>query len=508
MSRNGSGVQTSPGASFPAVAATLIESTKFNSIINDINTSITQSIASDGQTPITANLPMGGFKHTGAAAAAGSGEYAEYAQMNTAIAVVATSVTTEVTNRNAAIVTAEQTQLYTAFTTTGTSTAYVATPSPAIATPAANARLRLKFHLASGATPTLTVGTVTAALQQYDGTGTLVAATLGINQLADVEYNGTVYVVINPLNSSNPGKNRLINGSLNIWQRGTSLVNPTRAGSFYLADRWGTNRLGDAAGATVSQNTSAPTGFRYSLALQRTAANASTASLSLFHTLETSDSIGLQGKSVVLSFYAKAGANYSGGSLAVSLLSGTGTDEFIASFTGSSTIISASQSITASWVRYYFTGVIGASATEIGLSMSWTPTGSAGADDTVYFSGIKLENGTSATNFEYIPYAEELALCQRYYETVAFISGTKVASSYNSISSPWKVTKRVTPTVTYTDNVAAAGKYSSFSSSNAATNGRTANSSGHNIDLFYILSSNADTDIMAAVYNITASSEL
>jgi hypothetical protein len=196
MSRNGSGVQTSPGASFPAVAATLIESAKFNSIINDINTSITQSIASDGQTPITANLPMGGFKHTGAAAAVGSGEYAEYAQMNTAIAA---GVATEVTNRNTAIATSEQTQLYTAFTTTGTSTAYVATPSPAIATPASNARLRLKFHLASGATPTLTVGTVTAALQQYDGTGTLIAATLGLNQLADVEYNGTVYVVLMPL---------------------------------------------------------------------------------------------------------------------------------------------------------------------------------------------------------------------------------------------------------------------------------------------------------------------
>jgi|GEM_PF-1969439 len=92
-----------------------------------------------------------------------------------------------------------QTQANTAVLTTGTATAYVATPSPAIATPIANTRLRLKLHLASGATPTLTIGTVTAALQQYDATGALVTATLGLSQLTDVEYNGAVYVVLDPL---------------------------------------------------------------------------------------------------------------------------------------------------------------------------------------------------------------------------------------------------------------------------------------------------------------------
>jgi len=92
-----------------------------------------------------------------------------------------------------------QTQANTQVTTTGTSTAYVAVPSPIIATPTANTRLRVKFHLASGVTPTLTVGSVTAALQQYDSTGTLVSATLGSGQLTDVEYNGSVYVVLDPL---------------------------------------------------------------------------------------------------------------------------------------------------------------------------------------------------------------------------------------------------------------------------------------------------------------------
>lgn len=83
MSRNGSGVQTSPGSSFPVVASTLIESTKFNNVINDINTVLTQSISNDGQTPILANLPMGGFKLTGLAAGTNAGDSVEYNQLLT-----------------------------------------------------------------------------------------------------------------------------------------------------------------------------------------------------------------------------------------------------------------------------------------------------------------------------------------------------------------------------------------------------------------------------------------
>jgi hypothetical protein len=89
MPRNGSGSQSSPGSSFPAVFQTLIESAKFNTVINDINASITASIANDGQTPILANLPMSGFKHTGAAAANANGQYVEYAQYIEALALKA-----------------------------------------------------------------------------------------------------------------------------------------------------------------------------------------------------------------------------------------------------------------------------------------------------------------------------------------------------------------------------------------------------------------------------------
>lgn len=75
MSFNGSGSFTPPASDFPAVALTLIESAKFNAVINDIATGLSTVICKDGQTTITANLPMGGFRHTGVGAATASGQY-------------------------------------------------------------------------------------------------------------------------------------------------------------------------------------------------------------------------------------------------------------------------------------------------------------------------------------------------------------------------------------------------------------------------------------------------
>jgi hypothetical protein len=81
MSRNGSGTQTSPAGSFPVANGDVTDAVKFNNVINDINTSLTQSIANNGETPILANIPMSGFKLTNLVAGAVSGDSVEYAQM-------------------------------------------------------------------------------------------------------------------------------------------------------------------------------------------------------------------------------------------------------------------------------------------------------------------------------------------------------------------------------------------------------------------------------------------
>ena len=65
MSRNGSGVYQPSATGYPAVASTTIESAKFNAVIADIATALTLSIAANGETTVTANIPLAGYKITG-----------------------------------------------------------------------------------------------------------------------------------------------------------------------------------------------------------------------------------------------------------------------------------------------------------------------------------------------------------------------------------------------------------------------------------------------------------
>lgn len=81
MAFNGSGafLPQDPPA-YPAVAGEDIIADYFNAIIDDINSGFGNCVTRDGQSPPTANLPMGNFKHTGAAAASAAGEYLTYDQ--------------------------------------------------------------------------------------------------------------------------------------------------------------------------------------------------------------------------------------------------------------------------------------------------------------------------------------------------------------------------------------------------------------------------------------------
>lgn len=102
--------------------------------------------------------------------------------------------------KNAVSVASIVAQTFQAFTTTGTSTAYVLTPSPAIGSLVAGQRFRVKFHVAGGINPTIAISGLTAvSLNQYDSTGAKVPASLALGQLTDIEYDGTDAVVMDPL---------------------------------------------------------------------------------------------------------------------------------------------------------------------------------------------------------------------------------------------------------------------------------------------------------------------
>lgn len=85
MSRNGSGVYNLPAGN-PVVTGTTISSTWANNTLSDIATALTGSIATDGQTAMTGNLPMGGNKVTGLADGSAPTDAVAFGQIATALA--------------------------------------------------------------------------------------------------------------------------------------------------------------------------------------------------------------------------------------------------------------------------------------------------------------------------------------------------------------------------------------------------------------------------------------
>lgn len=79
MARNGTGTYSLPAGN-PVVTGTTISSTVHNTTLTDIASAITGSIAANGETPITANIPMHSFKFTGLAAGSGAGDSVRYEQ--------------------------------------------------------------------------------------------------------------------------------------------------------------------------------------------------------------------------------------------------------------------------------------------------------------------------------------------------------------------------------------------------------------------------------------------
>ncbi len=85
MPRNGSGAYSRAVSAY--VYNTIISQTDVNAEMDDIATALTASLAKDGQTTPTANLPMGGFKLTGLAAGSAAGNSLRYEQLFTTGAV-------------------------------------------------------------------------------------------------------------------------------------------------------------------------------------------------------------------------------------------------------------------------------------------------------------------------------------------------------------------------------------------------------------------------------------
>jgi hypothetical protein len=253
------------------------------------------------------------------------------------------------------------------------------------------------------------------------------------------------------------GKNKIINGDFGIWQRGTSFAAPT-TGS-YTADRWNTSNA--ATGFTYSRQTASLTNFLYSFRVQRDSGGTATSFMGISQSVESNNSYIFADKIATLSFWAKAGENYSASSsnLSVRLYSGTGTDQKriigTSVFTGEASPISQTVTLTTSWQRFTLTSFpISSAATQIGVGFFATTAGTAGANDWFEITGVQLEAGSVATPFQTATgtIQGELAACQRYYWrfNMAGVSTFGVGSSTSvnggRVTIPFPVVMRTSPT--------------------------------------------------------------
>lgn len=177
MARDGSGTYQLP-AGQPVVTATPISSTVFNTFTSDVANSLTQSLSKDGQTTPTADLPMGGNKHTGVADGSARTHYATVGQLQDLGVLLAGSVA-------------------------GVDT-ITASLTPAIT---GYVNYRPVCFLPAGpnvtTTVTLSLNGLTAKSILKEGNVALVAGDLATGVPALVLYSGTAWVLINPQKRTN-----------------------------------------------------------------------------------------------------------------------------------------------------------------------------------------------------------------------------------------------------------------------------------------------------------------
>jgi hypothetical protein len=262
------------------------------------------------------------------------------------------------------------------------------------------------------------------------------------------DTNGTINQNVNPFTA---GKNGFLNSAMQVWQRGTSLAVTSSSTGFYSADRFNTYRA--ATGSTVSRQTTSDTTnlptIQYCARVQRDSGNTSTTNIFFAQALESLNSYRFAGQTVTLSFYARKGANYSAASsaLGVKLQSGTGTDNnIIVGFTGNTDVISQTATLTTTWQRFTYSGTVGASATQVGALFTFTPVGTAGANDYFEITGVQIEQGSTATPFQTATgtIQGELAACQRYFQKKTF---GLAASCYDSTNDYFNAVFLISPTM-------------------------------------------------------------
>lgn len=300
-------------------------------------------------------------------------------------------------------------------------------------------------------------------------------------------------------------RNLIINGAMTVWQRGTS--DDTASNNDYACDRWQIGFTGLEGNVDWDRSTDTPDDFSYSLKVSMDASETS---------LDAGDRIHIQqkfeGQDIQHLRYGSSGAKTCTVSFWVkSSVAATYTLDIFQNEDVTNRVIGRSYTINAAdtWEHKTIT-FVGDTAQAIendnseGLRLGWwldagsTFTSGTFSEDwqdydaterihsttgwlestspEFYITGVQLEVGSVATEFEHRSFGEELALCQRYYQDYAFTGSTlalsgRAATSSDStyIAIPTKVEMRTSPSLTFSGGWTSTSAYTGALISYATT---------------------------------------
>jgi hypothetical protein len=257
-------------------------------------------------------------------------------------------------------------------------------------------------------------------------------------------YDGTNWCPFITIDSvahtaTDPGQWRNIlgdNGGFEVWQRGagsSSSIAVAASTTAYTADRWyvttGANQASVVAAVAGLTNNS-------NLAGKVTRNNAQTGvgAYTFGFPLDTDEVVRLRGNKVTISAVVKAGANWSpaSGTITATLYVGTGSvGKRGGGFTGETNVVAASTNLAVS-VQGTLSGtsaaIVPTTSTQAEIQFTWTPVGTAGADDSITIDDVQLESGVFASTFERVPIEKMLLGCKRHFWKT-FLYGTAPAQS-------------------------------------------------------------------------------
>jgi len=274
-------------------------------------------------------------------------------------------------------------------------------------------------------------------------------------------------------------RNIIINGNMRVAQRGTSFTDP--ASGEFTVDRWKAGVHTSTAAANYTQETDVPTAaqagtnFLNSLKHTCTTTDTSTAATIRYYTKYQ-----LEGYDIAPAGFGQAGVRYmtlsfwhkhtKTGINSFGIVSGDNGRHYVAEYTQttSDTWEKATHTFpvdtTGTWatdnskaLNLYFATHIGSNYH--GTANTWG-TGQAygtanqvnnydSTSNSMRFTGVQLELGSTATDFEHRSYGEELALCQRYFQILqdnaGYFAGNAVGSNRIDTGIPLAVPLRATP---------------------------------------------------------------